>query len=168
MQYAHSHIIFHWLTALLVLGLVASGLAYSFELADKGALNAHQIMGQALIVVVALRILTRVVKRPAKADTGHAGWERALAGAVHLGLYALLIAFIVTGYVSASALSNNMLLFPGDLAFARSDTGEVLLEVHYALKWVLLALFGLHFAGAMKHALIDRDNTLSSMWFSKN
>ena len=32
---------------------------------------------------------------------------------------------------------------------------------------VLLALFGLHLAGAMKHALVDRDNTLSSMWFSK-
>ena len=167
MRYTHSHITFHWLTALLVLGLVASGLAYSFELADKGALNAHQLMCHALIIVVTLRILTRVVKRPAKADLGHAGWERALASAVHLGLYGLLIAFIVTGYVSASALSNNMLLIPGDLAFARSDTGEVLLEVHYALKWALLALFGLHFAGAMKHTLIDRDGTLSAMWFSK-
>lgn len=167
MRYMHSHIIFHWLTALLVLGLVGSGLAYSFELADKDALNAHQVMGQALIVVVALRIATRLSHRPVKADLGHKGWERTLAGAVHLGLYGLLIAFIVTGYISASALSNNMLVFPGDLAFARSDIGETLLEVHYSLKWVLLALFGLHFAGAMKHALIDRDNTLSSMWFSK-
>lgn len=167
MRYTHSHIIFHWLTALLVLGLVVSGLAYSFELADKGALNAHQVMGQALLVVVTLRVIARLARRPDKVDLGHASWERILAGAVHLGLYALLIAFIVTGYVSASALSNNMLLLPGDLAFARSDTGEVLLEIHYALKWVLLALFGLHFAGAMKHALVDRDNTLSSMWFSK-
>lgn len=167
MLYSHVHIVFHWLTALLVVGLVGSGLAYSFELADKGALNAHQVMGQALIVVVAMRIFTRVVHRPAKADLGHAGWERALAGAVHLSLYGLLIAFIITGYVSASALSNNMLLVPGDLGFARSDTGETLLEVHYALKWALLALFGMHLAGAMKHTLIDRDSTLSSMWFSK-
>ncbi|MEL7462353.1 MAG: cytochrome b/b6 domain-containing protein [Pseudomonadota bacterium] len=167
MQYARSHIVFHWLTAVLVLGLVGSGLAFSFELAGKGALNAHQIMGQALIVVVALRILTRIARAPAPADLGHAAWERRLAGAVHLGLYGLLIAFIVTGYVSASALSSNMLLFPADLAFARSDTGETLLEVHYALKWALLALFGLHFAGAMKHMLIDRDDTFSSMWFSK-
>ena len=167
MRYTHSHITFHWLTALLVLGLVASGHANSFEQADKGALNAHQLMGQALIIVVTLRILTRVVKRPAKAALVHAGWVRALASAVQLCLFCLLIAVFVTGDESASDLSNNMLLIPGDLAFARSDTGEVLLEVHYALKWALLALFGLHFAGAMKHTLIDRDGTLSAMWFSK-
>lgn len=167
MTYNRAHITFHWLTAVLVLGLVGSGLAYSFELADKPALTAHQIMGQALIVVVTFRIITRLARRPQPAQHAHARWERVLAGLVHVLLYGLLICFIVTGYVSASALTNNVLLFPGDLAFARSDTGEALLEMHYALKWALLVVFGLHFAGAMKHALIDRDDTLSSMWFSK-
>ena len=96
----------------------------------------------------------------------HAAWEKALSSSIHFALYAALLVFVVTGYVSASALRDTSLLFPVDLAFARSDTGEMLLETHYAMKWVLLALLSLHIAGAIKHLVIDRDQTLSNMWFS--
>ena len=97
----------------------------------------------------------------------HKPWERFLAGLVHLCLYLSLILFVCTGYVAASALSNNILILPLDIGFARGATGEAILETHYFMKWVLLVLFSLHLAGALKHLFIDRDTTFSSMWFAR-
>ncbi|MEO0637277.1 MAG: cytochrome b/b6 domain-containing protein [Pseudomonadota bacterium] len=167
MGYSRIQIILHWAVAVLVLAMAAGGLAYSFDLADKSILRGHQSAGQILIVLLALRIAIRLKRGAPPAPAEHAVWERRLASTVHGLLYLCLIVFVASGYVSASALSDNLLLFPVDLGFARSDTGEIILEVHYRLKWVLLALFALHFAGAMKHAFVDRDATLSRMSFAR-
>ncbi|MEO0916599.1 MAG: cytochrome b/b6 domain-containing protein, partial [Pseudomonadota bacterium] len=80
-------------------------------------------------------------------------------------LYAALIALVLTGYVAASALGDTRLLFPIDRTFARSDIGETLLDAHFSLKWVLLALLTLHLGAALKHAVFDRDGTFSGMAF---
>lgn len=166
-RYSLSQKALHWITAVLVLCLVLTGLAYLYEWADEGVIDWHQIAGQILIIVVVFRIIARL-RRRVPHNPAHARWERGLAAGVHLLLYALLIAFVVTGYVSASALKDNALLLPVDIGFARSDLGEQFLEAHYALKWALLAVLGLHLAGVVKHVVIDRDTTFSSIWFSKN
>ena len=162
-SYSSQQIALHWVTFALVLIMAGTGLAYSYEWADSGAMTAHQVAGQLLIVVLILRLVTRArTGAPTPLET-HTSAERRLAHIVHFGLYAVLIAFVVTGYVAASAETRNALVAPVGLGFARSDTGEALLETHYALKWALLALFALHIAGALKHTLIDRDTTLSRM-----
>ncbi len=163
MKYATTHIAFHWITALLIVFMAASGLAYSYDIIDKPALTAHQIAGQVLILLLIGRIAARVFIRTQTVATTHPAIERAAAKATHLGLYLCLIAFAVTGYVSASALSSSALLFPVDIGFARSDTGEQLLELHFLLKWVLLGLLSLHLAGVIKHVLVDRDGTFAKM-----
>ncbi|MEO0487021.1 MAG: cytochrome b/b6 domain-containing protein [Pseudomonadota bacterium] len=167
MSYSTPQVLYHWLTAALLVVMAGTGLAYSYELADAGAMRVHQIAGQGLIVVLVLRLATRLIRGAPPGSSAHAGWERRLAHLVHIGLYATLFAFVVTGYVSASAESRNALLAPVGLAFARSDTGELLLEIHYLLKWVLLAFFALHLGGALKHHFIDRDGTLSRMSLSR-
>ncbi|MEL6610256.1 MAG: cytochrome b/b6 domain-containing protein [Pseudomonadota bacterium] len=152
----------HWLTVAFILVMVTTGMMYFYEIGDRAAIQVHQIAGQLLIIVLVIRLIVRLRTRTPASD--HAPLERALAGATHVALYAMLIAFVVTGYVSASALTNNALLLPVDRAFARGDLGERLLDAHYALKWVLLGLVGLHVAGALKHHFIDRDATLVAMW----
>ena len=165
-RYSNRQILFHWASFVLILAMAGSGLAYSFDLADKGAMIFHQIAGQILIVVLALRLITRFTTKVPTAAKTHAKWEQVLAHIVHIGLYLVMIAFVVTGYVAASGEIENALLAPISLTFARSDTGEALLDMHYMLKWALLTLFALHLAGALKHAVIDRDKTLSRMTFS--
>lgn len=167
MKYTNTQITFHWVTFGLVMLMAATGMAYFYEVGGNTPMMIHQIAGQALIVVLALRLATRLI-RPAPANLqDHAGWERALAGLIHVALYGTLIVFVVTGYISASGLDNPRLIAPVSKAFAWSDTGEWLLEVHYATKWVLLGLVGLHVLGALKHHLWDKDTTLSNMTFHK-
>ena len=164
--YSTSQKALHWVSVILIGIMAFTGLAYVYEWADESIIIGHQIAGQVLIVVLLSRIAARVRKGGRVRDQ-HALWERVLSSTVHIGLYAAMIAFVVTGYVAASALRDNVLLIPLDIGFARSDLGETFLETHYALKWVLAGLLFLHIAGAIKHVLIDRDETFSSIWPSK-
>ena len=167
MKYSNAQVAYHWLSFLLIMVMVGTGLGYSYDVFGDGAMRVHQISGQILIVVLVVRIATQLARRTPDIPNTHSMWERLLATAVQLALYGVLIAFVVTGYVSASAESSNALLMPVSLSFALSDTGEQLLEIHYMLKWVLLGLIGLHIAGALKHLIIDRDDTFSQMTFNK-
>lgn len=157
----------HWIIAALFAALAASGLLYSQEIVGSDALVFHQWCGQLLLVFVVLWIGVRLTSKIGPPNPNHAGWERVLATLVKNALYGLLIAYVVTGYVTASGLRSPELLFPVNAAFARSDLGETFLEIHFALKWALLAVLALHVLGALKHSLIDRDDTLRNMWFTK-
>lgn len=164
MKYTTAQVAYHWISFAMILFMAGSGMAYSLELIDKSALTAHQIAGQILIVVLVLRIISRAThERPAnEAST----WEHRLAQATHLALYLVMVAYVVTGYVSASGLNTPALLAPMDIGFARSDMGERFLDAHYQLKWALLALVTLHICGALKHRFWDKDDTLSNMTFT--
>ncbi len=155
----------HWVSAGLVLGMAVSGMMYFLEIGGKQSIVAHQIMGQGLILVLAWRLLAKF--RSGKPRHAHALWERVLAGGVQIALYGVLIAFLVSGYVAASALRDTSLVLPVDFAFARGPIGEQFLNAHYNMKWVLLGLLVLHIAGALKHHFIDRDTTLRNIWFTK-
>ena len=167
MKYSNAQVAYHWISFVLILVMLGSGLSYSYDLVGDGGMRVHQIAGQVLIVVLVIRIATRLGRTTPDVGDAHPAWERFLAGAVQLALYAVLIAFVITGYVSASAESSNALIAPVSLTFALSDTGEQFLELHYTLKWVLLGLIGLHVAGALKHLIIDRDDTFSHITYNK-
>jgi len=163
MKFSKAQVVYHWLSFAVILIMASTGLGYSYDLFGDGAMQVHQIAGQVLIALLVLRIATRLTRRTPDVSNAHAPWERLLSGMVQLALYGVLIAYVTTGYVSASADTSNALLAPVGLGFALSDTGERLLEIHYLLKWVLLGLVALHVAGALKHLIIDRDDTFSQM-----
>lgn len=167
MKFSNAQVAYHWLSFFLIMLMLGTGLGYSYDVFGDGAMRVHQISGQILIVILVIRIATRLGRRTPDVPNTHPAWERLLTGAVQLALYLMLIVYVATGYVSASAESSNALLAPVSLAFALSDTGELLFELHLMLKWALLALVGLHVAGALKHLIIDRDDTFSQITFHK-
>ena len=155
----------HWLTVVFILGLAVSGMFYSNEIGGKTPLLIHQIFGQTLIILLAFRLFGLVHGQANLATSEHPAWERLLSKTVHILLYAVMIAFLVTGFVAASGLRDPYLVWSLPLSFARSDMAEILAEVHFFLKIPLLALFSLHISGVLKHALWDKDNTFREMWF---
>lgn len=163
MTYTRLQILLHWISAILVLTLAFSGLSYTYDLGDWDALSTHQFVGQVFILFLLLRIVVRFGRKPSQPNATETDWQTRLAKTVHIALYVCLICFAITGYVSASALSNSDLLFPLDRSFARSDIGDILLEIHYALKWVLLVLLCLHLAGALKQVFWGRTQSVSNM-----
>ena len=167
MKYSYGIITLHWTTTALMLALATSGLLYSYKIIGANALIFHQLGGQLLLVLVFIWIVVRLAFGVGPRNPNHAWWEKMLAALVKITLYAILIAYVVTGYVTASGLRSTELLFPISVAFARSDLGELFMEAHFALKWVLLAVLALHVLGTLKHSFIDRDNTFRNIWITK-
>ena len=167
MRYSYGIILLHWTTAVLIFALATSGLLYSYKIVGSNALIFHQWGGQLLSVLVFIWIGVRLAFGVGPRNPDHVWWEKILAAIVKITLYILLIAYVVTGYVSASGLRSSELLFPINVAFARSDLGDLFMEAHFALKWVLLVVLALHLLGTLKHSLIDRDNTFRNIWITK-
>ena len=167
MRYSFGIILLHWTTAVLVFALATSGLLYSHKIFGSSALIFHQWGGQLLSVLVFIWIGVRLAFGVGPRNPDHVWWEKILAAIVKITLYLLLIAYVVTGYVSASGLKSTELLFPINVAFARSDLGDLFMEAHFALKWVLLSVLALHLLGTLKHSFIDRDNTFRNIWITK-
>jgi cytochrome b561 len=147
--------------------LATSGLLYSYKIVGSNALIFHQWGGQLLLVLVFIWIGLRLALGVGPGNPDHAWWEKTLATLTKITLYVLLVAYVVTGYVTASGLRSSELLFPINVAFARSDVGDLFMEAHFALKWVLLAVLAIHVLGTLKHSFIDRDNTFRNIWIAK-
>ena len=159
--------VWHWLTVALILLLATTGMLFFYEINSRTVIQIHQVAGQAFLLVLVARILTKAMARPAAIQTDHAQWEKFAAATVHALLYLAMVAYVATGYVSASALRDTLVLFPVSRDLAWSELGDQIIELHYLMKWVLLTLVTVHVAAALKHALWDRDTTFSNIWFSQ-
>ncbi|SIN88972.1 cytochrome b/b6 domain-containing protein [Vannielia litorea] len=170
---------FHWLTVLLILALfplgkLANGWPYDTQEAfdTKWLLfSLHKTLGVTLFVVALARIgWTLTQPHPRHLNDNRA--ESLAATTVHWLLYGSIIALPVTGWIEHAASEGYApILWPfgQDLPFIPKDIplAVAFAHMHVALTWVILGAVGLHVAGALKHAVIDRDGTLARIWFTR-
>ncbi len=169
---------FHWLTALLILtlfplGLIAENLPYDTgaQLARKAWLfSLHKTLGITLFFVALLRILwTLTQKKPALLNADHKA-ESFAAETVHWLLYLSLVLVPLSGWLHHAATEGFAPIcwpFGQSLPLVpKSDSVAHFFGTwHFVLTKVLAITLLLHIAGALKHAFIDKDNTLRRMWF---
>ncbi|OSQ44662.1 cytochrome b/b6 domain-containing protein [Marivita geojedonensis] len=167
---------FHWLTALgiltvIPLGIIATDMPYDTadQLADKAWLfSLHKTIGVTLFFVALARIawaMTQPKPAPLHPDRKI---ETLLAEIVHWLLYGSLVLVPLSGWVHHAAtegfapiwwpLGQNLPLVPESLRVAETAAG-----LHLVFERVLVISLILHIAGAIKHAVIDRDQTLARM-----
>ncbi len=170
--------IFHWLTALLILtaiplGLVGSELPQdtSAQVARKAMVfSLHKTLGVTIFFVSLMRILWAVTQtKPAPVHQEQRG-AALLAQGVHWSLYGALIVVPLSGWIGhAAAEGFAPILWPfgQSLPLVPKSTGveAIAFTTHWVFTKVLIASLVLHVAGAAKHAFVDRDGTLSRMWF---
>ena len=167
---------FHWLTALLILtviplGIIANGLPYetSEELARKAWLfSLHKTVGVTIFFVALARIGWAITQpKPAPIHAGRPV-EHFLAEMVHWLLYGSLVLVPLSGWIhhaSTEGFAPIWWPFGQDLFFVpkNPELAEFTAGLHIVLERVLAVSLVLHIAGAIKHALIDKDETLSRM-----
>ena len=160
----------HWTVALAVIVMI--GLGWWAERLPFGSLKVdvfwvHKSLGMLVLIAMALRLLWRLLNpAPALPDTLRP-WERGAAHLTHWGLYALLIAMPVSGWVINSAANFPLSVFgwfevPA-IAPADDDIKELAASVHGALSWAIIAVVGLHVAAALKHHFVLKDDVLRRM-----
>lgn len=190
-RYTRTAIILHWLIALGIFAMFALGWymtelpkdapkALAFDLFDLGIytlqlsepisprtlyFNLHKSIGVTLLALIALRILWRLTHEPPALLASLQAWERKLAKAGHHLLYLLMIAVPVSGLIMASYSKYGVKWFgmPLIAGLGNEPMRKVFVEVHEIIGIVLLAVVVLHVLGALKHKLIDKDETLKRM-----
>lgn len=162
---------FHWLSALIVLGMLPLGyFMVSLEHSEfKFSLfMIHKSFGLLLFFLVWLRLVWRLISpRPDHLET-HQAWETKLAKLAHFMLYVGMIGMPLTGILQSMAADYPVPffklftlpdLFPGK----NREFAHLMGETHSVLATVLLGAVALHGAGAFKHHFIDKDVTLTRM-----
>ena len=167
----------HWLTALLVLVLLALGVyarMLPFDTAEAlahkaRAFSLHKTLGVAVFFLSLLRIAWMLSQpRPTPLHPGRR-LELWLADTVHWLLYGSLLMVPLAGWVFHAASTGfapiwwpfgqslPLMAKSEPLAFAAAG-------VHLVLVTVLAGAISLHVAGALKHHFVDGDATLRRMW----
>jgi len=169
---------FHWLTALLIitliaLGIIANGMAYdtSEQLARKAFLfSMHKTLGVTMFFVALARVGWAFKQPKPNGLHPERKAESWLAETIHWLLYGSLVIVPLTGWIHHAASTGFAPIwwpFGQNLPFvAKSEsTSELFAGFHIIFERVLAASILLHVAGALKHHFVDKDATLRRMWF---
>ncbi len=159
----------HWLAALLIIGGFALGLSMvdlPFSPQRIKYYSWHKWIGISVWLLAVLRLLWRLVSPPPPLLPMPA-WQRRAAAATHYLLYALMLVIPLSGWLYSSAAGVSVVylgLVPlPDLVAASKPLAANLKLVHKVLNVSLLILVLLHIAAALKHHLLDGDETLARM-----
>ncbi|GGY75529.1 cytochrome b [Marinobacter zhanjiangensis] len=158
----------HWLVALAVFGLFGLGyymvdLTY-YDQWYKLAPHIHRSIGILLFAVVVLRLLWRFADTTPSPLDSHSRFEVLSARVAHVFLYLLMLTAMTSGYLISTADGSGVRVF--DWFEVPSVTGriermeDIAGDVHYWATWALVGLAALHGLAAIKHHMVDRDDTL--------
>jgi cytochrome b561 len=180
---------FHWLIVLLLLLQIPGGfyMMYRAEempgLNDKGEavkgvwngvadggftdtlFSGHKLFGLLILLIVALRFLYRVTQGAPRSDPTVPPALTGIGHLVHWGLYALMFATPILGYLAISYgrfLDVFGLVLPAVTGEDKKFSEEVF-EWHEMAAILLLVLAALHVAGAIYHRVIRKDRVVERM-----
>ncbi len=169
---------FHWLTALLILtafplGMIANDLPFDTDaaLARKVLVfSLHKTVGVTAFVVALARILWALTQTKPGLLNADNRIEAFLAELIHWMLYAGMLIVPLSGWLHHAATTGFApIWWPFGQSLPFVPKSEAVGEFFAAWHWVFTKVLGLsvllHIAGAVKHRVIDRDQTIARMWF---
>jgi cytochrome b561 len=179
-RYSAPAVTLHWaIAALITLNLL---LGLSFDYLPQGSsrpfIETHKSIGILVVGLAILRLLWRLVRKPPPLAV-HTQWEKKAAHIAHWVLYGLIFLVPLSGWAHDSAWkladTHPLKLFfvipwfrfgfiEGLDPTTKEQWHSALGQLHTSLAYVLIAMFALHVAGALKHQFIDREPELQRMW----
>ncbi len=159
----------HWLSAIVIVAMFAVGLwmvdlSYYSEW-YRTAPHWHKSIGILLASITLFRLLWKIVTASPKIEGKP--WEIVGAKLVHRLMYLLLFTLFASGYLISTEDGRSIDVFnwfsvPGMGALFEGQA-DISGEVHFYAAWALIILAGVHALAAVKHHIIDKDNTLRKM-----
>jgi cytochrome b561 len=192
-RYTKTAVVLHWLIAIFlvimfVLGWFMADLPKeapkqsAFDVMDLGIytwqaaeeisprafyFNLHKSLGVTIFALIILRIIWRIGHKPPAPLDSYKAIERKIATGTHHLLYLLMVAIPATGLVMGIYSKFGVKWFGLDFLPGLDNKGirEVFEGIHENVGIILLVLVALHVVGALKHKIIDKDDTLKRMTF---
>ncbi len=166
--------ILHWATVALLAVQIPVGVYMTYrggtlDIWDgvTGALyTLHKLLGVTILAVVLWRLAYRLARGAPADEPTLEPWHRLASHVNHWGLYVLLVAVAVAGYVGISLFPAldifGLFSLPGVVA-PDKEAAKTAFAVHRVLALALVALIGVHVAAALYHYFLRRDDVLGRM-----
>lgn len=166
-RYVPGSIIFHWLMAILILGLIGLGWYMVGIPRDTPArgyfFNLHKSFGLISIVVIAFFIGWRLRNTPPRYPDTMARWEIRLSVLAHWLMYLFLIVVPLSGYAEANFTPYGIKFFGYPLPPLGPDNKflhTTLVNIHIYTADAFAVLIAIHIGAAFKHFIVNRDRIL--------
>lgn len=167
-QFAFLSRILHWLMAALLLTMLFIGVSMVTHLGDyHRLLSLHRPLGILILILAAIRLVTRLLTRTPALPPGMSQSERLVVKLSEYLLYALFIALPLVGWAMLSAGHYPIVMFGSvhlpPILPARPELYAMLRRTHTILAYLLFLAFLAHFGAVLFHTLILRDGILRRM-----
>ncbi|MEY3720549.1 MAG: hypothetical protein RL618_1068 [Pseudomonadota bacterium] len=160
----------HWLMALMIFGLLGLGFYMSDLPLSPQKLKLyswHKWAGVTVFLLTLVRLAWRATHQPPLMPWQMSKLQQIAAHVGHVGLYLLMLAVPLSGWLMSSAKGFQTVWFGvlpiPDLLPKNKELGDLLLSLHQGLNLLLVVLLLTHIAAALKHHFIDRDDVLIRM-----
>jgi cytochrome b561 len=169
-RYTSVAIWLHWIMFLLIVAAFAT--IELRELFPKGSdpretLKAlHFMLGLSVLLLVALRLYTRLTNTGPPIEPALPGWQNLAATAVHFSLYAWMVAMPILGWLILSGEAKPIPFFGLELPpliGPDKDFAHTMEEVHEVLGTAGYWIIGLHALAGLVHHYVIHDNTMTRM-----
>jgi cytochrome b561 len=131
------------------------------DLSDPAALALEVRFALALGCIFLIRLIwVEFIGDGSRLPPGAPRWERVLSRMVHYGIYAMVLAVVLSGLAIAAPT-----LFGVNVTFLASSSASqgFLLDLHEAFATTLLLLIVAHLFGSIWHWMVRRDGVWESM-----
>ena len=170
LEYSRASKFLHWLTALLIFGLLPMGFILD-DLPEGRVQNLgydlHRSFGFVVLLLAAARIAVRKIWGVPEAYAGLTPFERRASTATHHSLYLLLILTPLLGWAATSAYPVTISVFwlfnLPPLAPQSEALSKVLFKLHEVSAIAIIVLLVGHIGGALMHRLIKRNGVMERM-----
>ncbi|WP_286262730.1 cytochrome b [Thalassotalea atypica] len=161
----------HWLSALVVFVLFGVGL-WMVELTYysewyKTAPHWHKSIGVLLLIATVIRFTWKMFSVSPQTIEAHSPKVQRSSAMVHYLLYLLMMLLMLSGYLISTADGRSIEVFNW---FELASLGELITDqedvaglIHEYTAYCLIGLTALHALAAIKHHVIDKDDTLKRM-----
>lgn len=163
----------HWFAAIAVVVMLVTGFQAGFagDAGDRAARSALMGLHVSFGASVALVLLARVFAsyaQPRPTPPEQAPFLKFLSSATHQVLLIAILIQLISGPLAVWSGGRDINVFglfaiPGPFAERNQGVHEFAELLHLIGRWALVGAISLHIAGALKHALIDRDGVLKRM-----
>lgn len=161
---------FHWLMALLVIGLLCIG--FYMTNAEKTLsvfklYGLHKSIGVTVLALVVVRLLWRLINVTPPLPESMPSWQKLAAHLSHVALYGLMFAMPMIGWLMSSAAGFTISVFGlfsmPNLIAPDKEFFETLRFLHWLGAWSFVVVISTHVTAALYHHFFHRDTVLLRM-----
>jgi len=161
----------HWLSALAVIVLFASGywmvdLDYNSQWYQRVP-HWHESIGILLIAVTLFRLFWRSIAGSPAGISSHSAIEKKASATMIFLLYFTLLSVLFSGFLITSANDKAIAVFDwfnvSPILLGIKNQEDITGLVHYYVAYAIVIFALLHALAALKHHFIDKDDTLKRM-----